>query len=93
MNEEEIKSCLREFAQCGYFQISMHCRKRMEERCINTDDVLNVLLWGDVSKIEYEAERDNWTCKVAGTDIEGEPLVFVAGVFQDCYTVRCITVY
>ncbi len=93
MDKEEIKNCVREFAQCGYFQMSRHCRERMAERSITVDDVLNVLMWGEVTEIEHKAEHGNWSCRIKGKDIEGEALVFVAGVSKDCYAVRCITVY
>jgi len=93
MTKDEIKRCLREFAQGGYFQQSKHCRDRMLERQITTDDVLKVLLWGQVTEIEYNQEHGSWQCKVTGTDVENEPLVFIAGIYEHCYTVRCITVY
>jgi hypothetical protein len=93
MTKEEIKRCLREFAQNGYFQQSKHCRDRMIERQITIDDVLKVMLWGEVTEIEYNQVQDSWQCKVTGTDVDNEPLVFIAGIYKSCYTVRCITVY
>jgi len=65
----------------------------MQERQITTDDVLNVFLWGEVTEIKYNKEHDSWQCKVIGKDIDGEDLVFVAGIYEHCHTVRCITVY
>ncbi|OQY52274.1 MAG: hypothetical protein B6230_02975 [Desulfobacteraceae bacterium 4572_89] len=93
MTKDEAKECLREFAQIGCFQQSVHCRERMKERQITTDDVLNVFLWGKVTEIEYKKEFDSWQCKVIGKDIDGEDLVFIAGIYEHCHTVRCITVY
>ncbi|NWH06688.1 DUF4258 domain-containing protein [Desulfobacter latus] len=93
MTVDEIKKCLRDFARYGCFQQSKHCRERMQERQVTIDDALNVLLWGQVSEIEYNEMNDNWQCKVTGTDIDGENLVFIAGVWEHCHTVRCITVY
>ena len=93
MTKDEIKNCLRDFAQFGCFQQSKHCRERMLERQITTDDVLNIFLWGKITEIQYNKEHDSWQCKVTGKDIEGEDLVFVAGIYEHCHTVRCITVY
>jgi hypothetical protein len=93
MTKDEVKVCLREFAQYGCFQQSKHCRDRMQERQINTDDALNVLLWGEVTEIQYNKEHESWQCKVTGKDIDGENLVFIAGIYGNCHTVRCITVY
>ena len=93
MTADEIKNCLREFAQYGCFQQTTHCRKRMRERSVSIDDALHVLLWGDISEIEYNKSHDCWQCKVTGADIDGDELVFIAGVYEYCRTVRCITVY
>lgn len=57
------------------------------------DDVLNVLKRGEVTEIGYNEERESWKCKVVGPDIEGDDLVFIAEAFENCQTVRCITVY
>lgn len=93
MTEDEIKECLREFAGTGCFQQTKHCRERMRERQITIDDVLNVLLWGKVSGIEYNKKHKSWQCKVTGKDIEGDKLVFIAGIYEDCRAIRCITVF
>lgn len=93
MTEDEIKGCLREFAGYGCFQQSKHCRERMLERQVNMDDALNVLLWGEVTGIEYNKEHDCWQCKVTGEDLDGEALVFIAAVYKHCHSVRCITIY
>lgn len=93
MNKEEAENCLREIAKYGYIQPSRHCRQRMQERHISMDDILYVLLWGSVTDIKYNKDHDSWQCNVKGKDIEGEPLVFVAGIHEYCQAVRCITVY
>ncbi|MDA3787845.1 MAG: DUF4258 domain-containing protein [Desulfobacula sp.] len=93
MTKDEAEKCLREIAKYGCIQPSKHCRERMQERQINMDDILYVLLWGNVIGIEYNKDHHSWQCKVRGKDIDGESLVFVAGIYEDCQAVRCITVY
>lgn len=93
MTQDEAEKCLRRIAKYGYIQPSKHCRERMQDRHINMDDILYVLLWGKVIDIEYNKKHNSWQCKVKGNDIDGEPLVFVAGIYENCHTVRCITVY
>jgi hypothetical protein len=93
MTQDEIKNCLREFAQYGCFQPTKHCKGRMRERHISIEDVLYVLTWGEVTEIEYNEDHDSWKCKVTGNDVDGEELVFIAGVYEHCQTVRCITVF
>lgn len=93
MTKNEVRDCLREFATMGCFQPTKHCRKRMLKRQVTTDDVLYVLMWGNVTKVKYNEDKKNYECKVEGADIDGDPLVFVAAIYKDCHTVRCITVY
>ena len=93
MTEDEVKKCFRKIVKYGCIQPSKHCRERMLERQINMDDILYVLLWGIVTDIEYSKDHNSWQYKVQGKDIDGESLVFVAGIYEDCQAVRCITVY
>jgi len=93
MTKDEAKKCLRDYAQYGYIQLRTHCKERMVERGVNMDDVLNVLLWGEIKEIRHNKDHDSWECKVKGKDIDGDDLVFIAGIYEGCNTVRCITVY
>jgi len=93
MTKEDVKKCLREYAQYGCIQPSNHCREKMEERNINMDDIFNVLFWGEVETVDYNPDHDSWNCRVSGEDIDGEKLVFIAGIYGSCQTIRCITVF
>jgi hypothetical protein len=65
----------------------------MDERQVTMDDILHVLMWGDVVKLEQDIEHHNWKCTVRGTDIDGDELFFVAAIDEDEHSVLCITVY
>lgn len=93
MTKEDAQNCFREFAKFGCVQSTKHCKERMRERNITIDDVLHVLLWGQVTQIEYDSIHDSWKCKVKGLDIDGEELIFIASIYENCQTVRCITVF
>ena len=56
MTKKEAKDCIREFAKNGCIQPTNHCRERMQERQINMDDILNVLMWGDVVDLQYKKD-------------------------------------
>ena len=65
----------------------------MLDRNVTMDDLLHVLMWGEVIELEEDPEYGNWKCKVKGTDTDGEELVFLAGINEDENSVLCITVY
>ena len=93
MTKDEARDSIRKFANIGCFQPTSHCREMMENRNVSIDDVLNVLMWGSVTKIEHNEKHDSYKCRVEGKDIDGEALVFIAAVYEYCHTVRCITVF
>ena len=64
----------------------------MEERDVTTNDIFNVIHWGEVTELEENKEFGNWICKVKGVDIEGETLVLVAAIDENEGSVLCITV-
>ena len=92
MNKNQAKTLLRHFAP-GCIKLSKHCRKRMLERNVTMDDILYVLMWGDVIEIKENIECQNWECKVKGTDTDGNELFFLAALNEHERSVLCITVY
>jgi hypothetical protein len=91
MNRSEAEKRLREVARFGTIGLSKHCRKRMEERNVSMDDIVNVLSWGVITDIE-DVEDDALKCEVKGTDIEGDDLTFVA-ILSTADNVVCVTVF
>lgn len=93
MNKKQAKDCLRDFLKTGCIQPTRHCRESMKKRNVNMDDILNVVFWGKIEELKYDSDHDSWNCRLKGKDIEGEPLVFVAAIYENCHIVRCITVF
>ncbi len=92
MNKQQAKTFLRVYAsQC--LAISDHCRERMIERNVTVDDILYVIMWGEVVEVQKDEERQNWVAKVQGVDTDGNELIFIAGIDPNENSVLCITVY
>ncbi len=91
MKKVEAREVLRDIARFGTVGLSDHCRERMKDRNVDMDDILQVLLWGEITDIE-RADSDAWRCTVKGNDIEGDELTFIAALNTRTRLV-CITVY
>lgn len=65
----------------------------MIERDVTMNDILQVLMWGEVVEIEEDPEFGNWKCKVKGKDTDGNELFFLASISNDERSVTCITIY
>ncbi len=92
MTKDEAKDFLRRYTnQC--FVTTKHCRKRMRERTVCMDDVLNALMWGKVLDVEKAYREGEWKCKVSGKDVEGEPLVLIVIIDLNSALVLCKTVH
>lgn len=93
MNKEELISEIRQIARYGYVQTGKHCRERMSERNVSTDDFLNVLLWGDLISFEKDEQYQNLKCEMKGQDINGDELTLHFSICELHECVRCITIY
>jgi len=92
MNKGQAKTLLRHYAP-GCIKFSNHCRDRMIERNVTVDDILYVIMWGDVVELEKDEEHQNWKCKVQGVDVDGNELAFVTAIDENEHSVLCITVF
>ena len=92
MNKDRAKEVIREVAKVGNILLTDHCRTKMRERNVSTQDVLYVLMWGDVQEIKKDAEHNNWKCEIQGKDLEDDILTVQAAVSEDERTI-VITVY
>ena len=93
MNINKVKSTLREIAQLGCIRLTKHCRSRMKERQVTTDDFLHVLLWGKIINLEEDQETKNLKCEVQGKDLDGDDLTLHIAILENGNSVLCITVH
>lgn len=92
MNKAQAQSLIRSTAQTGCIFLSTHCKERMRERNVNTDDILHVMMWGQVKEIKNARKNNEWEIRVAGKDLNGSNLVVVAAVNKNRNTL-IITVW
>lgn len=95
MKPNEIKKYLHEFALYGCIEFSIHCRKRMVERKVTSQDIQNVLMWAEkITKINQDPDFPKiFSCRVKGKDIDGDELIFVAEIDLETNSVLCISVF
>ncbi len=82
MNEQDAKKLVRGYARNGWLRYTKHCRERMSQRRANTDDVNNVLFWGEVRELGFNQAHGDWECLVVGRDIEGDPLTVSLAILE-----------
>lgn len=56
------------------------------------EDILNVLLWGEVTEVVWDDARQNFKLTVSGKDYEEADLTIIAAIV-DHKKVVCITVH
>jgi len=93
MNTARLKSLIKTITQNGCIQFSRHCRKRMPERNVTTDDFLNVLSWGEIVRFKENNNHRNFKCEMKGLNTDGDELTLQISVSQQNMSILCITVY
>jgi hypothetical protein len=93
MDAEQVKRLVRQVAKSGWLRTTDHCRRRMAERNVTMEDMLQVLLWGEVHELKASQDRQNWECLVRGFDLEKEPLAVKVAVLENDFALLCITVH
>ena len=93
MTEEEARRLLRDIAKNRWVRLTRHCRERMAQRQVVMDDMLQVLLWGQVRELRQNPEGGNWECVVVGRDIEKDPLSVKVVILEADFALLCITVF
>ena len=92
MNKVQAQSLIRSVAKTGCIHLSSHCKKRMLERNISTDDILQVLMWGKVTEIKKAKKDFEWKIRVTGKDLDNSNLLIVATVDKNANTL-IVTVF
>ena len=84
---------IREITNLGDVRTTGHCRKRMAERGFGFQDLLSILLNGEItSRPEYDEKHDQYKYRVDGSTIEGDSAVAVT-VIVSTRTVLVVTIF
>ncbi len=79
----EAVKLIHEIVRLGDVQTTVHCRMRMRERNIDFQDLLSVLLTGEIKELpEYDERYDQQKYKVEGTTIDGDSAIAVTVILS-----------
>jgi predicted hotdog family 3-hydroxylacyl-ACP dehydratase len=92
MDNQRTREIIREVARLGFILPSRHCRQKMLMRNVDMQDILQALMWGQVSDIREDENHQNWKCTVTGADCDGDSLVVQVAI-SDERSIFLITVY
>lgn len=91
-SSEAIKR-IREIANLGDVRTTGHCRARMAERGFGFQDLLSILLNGEIkSQPEYDEKHDQFKYRVDGSTIDGDSAVAVT-VIVSARAVLVVTIF
>ncbi len=79
---DEAKSIIREIVAEGVLILSRHAKERMEDRGYTLQDVVHILLHGEIVKKEYKDKAKNWSYKVRGYDLENDEGTVVVAIIK-----------
>lgn len=78
LRPSEVMDRIREIVRFGDVQTTSHCRRRMIGRSFHFQDLLSVLLNGEVKdQPEYDEKHDHFKYKVYGSTIDGDSAIAV----------------
>lgn len=92
MDKNQAKKILRNLSKTGSIILTKHCSKQMIRRNVTTEDILFVLMWGNIENIKKDNEYNTWKIEIKGNDLDGDKLVVQAAVNEEENTI-IITVY
>ncbi len=82
-SSSEAISRIREIASFGDVQTTSHCRRRMTERSFHFQDLLSVLVNGEITdQPEYDEKHDQFKYRVQGTTIDGDSAIAVTVILS-----------
>ena len=93
MNRDQAKTLIRRLANQGCVAFSRHCRDSMADRNVNSDDFLQVLMWGAVLSVKKNSKTGHWKCEISGKDVDGDHLTLQIAIDEVGQRVICVTVY
>lgn len=93
LSSSEAITRIREIARFGDVQTTWHCRRRMIERNFYFQDLLSVLVNGEITEQpECDEKHDQFKYRVQGTTIDGDSAVAVTVILSLC-SVLVVTIF
>ena len=85
--DDEAKSIIREIVRGGTLILSRHAKERMAERGYTLQDVVHILLHGEIVKKEYKNKAQNWAYRVQGYDLENDEGAIVVAIIKRMFAI------
>lgn len=79
---DEARSIIREIISDGVLILSRHAKERMAERGYSLQDVVHILLHGEIVKKEYKEKTKNWSYRIQGRDLENDEGAVVVAIIR-----------
>ncbi len=93
LTPSEATKRIREIVRFGDVRTTEHCRIRMVERRFSFQDLVSVLLNGDVkSQPEYDQKHDQFKYRVEGNTIDGDSAAAIT-VIVSARTLLVVTIF
>ena len=89
---EVSRNKIREIVKTGRIDVTRHCRERMYLRGVEMDDLISLLLSGDIEPGQEGGDDESQVFRIIGTDVEEEPLIAVVQIINE-QKLLCITVF
>ncbi|MGC8490168.1 MAG: DUF4258 domain-containing protein [Syntrophobacteraceae bacterium] len=93
LSSSEAIRRIREIANLGDVRTTAHCRKRMAERGFGFQDLLSILLNGEITnQPEYDEKHEQFKYRVDGNTIDGDSAVAIT-VIVSSHAVLIVTIF
>jgi len=80
--DDEAQSIIREIVADGILILSHHAKERMAERGYTLQDVIHILLHGEIVNKEYKNKIMNWSYRIKGYDLENDEGAVVVAIIK-----------
>ena len=93
LSSKDATNRIRQIVRFGEVQTTAHCRLRMRERRFDFQDLVSLLLNGEVlDQPEYDERHDHYRYRVQGTTIDGDSAIAVT-VIVSFRSVLVVTIF
>ena len=80
--DDKARLIIREIVSDGVLILSNHAKERMKKRGYTLQDVVHILLHGEIVKKEYKDKTKNWSYRVQGYDLENDEGTVVVAIIK-----------
>ncbi len=93
LDEDRLREVLQRIVYYGEIKEAFHSAHEQAYRNVSQDDIMAMLegAWKLAAKPDWDEAHRNWEYKLAGVDLEGDPLVLKITVNEELQRITVIT--